>query len=306
MVAILMWVGAVLLGIGSLAFFAFGKLAVTIGSGGPMSQLFSDMGTFGAAIFLALAAGYVLLAICVVRLVHWARVATIVLLWVGLGLAAVGIFVSLPHPKITVLAWQLFVIAVDLSILRYLTRPQVKKVFDEHERHFETRVQTQKVRGQGEPATTVIHELSREASLELLTRAHFGRLACSRDGQPYVVPTYFAYNENCLYSFSTVGQKIEWMRANPLVCVEVEEVKNSRQWASVVVLGRFEELPDGEEWRGARELAHELLQRKALWWEPGYAKTILHGEPRPLKPVFYRIHVVTITGHRASSNPDNT
>jgi nitroimidazol reductase NimA-like FMN-containing flavoprotein (pyridoxamine 5'-phosphate oxidase superfamily) len=69
------------------------------------------------------------------------------------------------------------------------------------------------------------------------------------------VPVYFVYEKDSLYSFSTVGQKIEWMRANPLVCVEVDEVVNPQQWVSVVVFGRYEELLDAPEWQGAREVA---------------------------------------------------
>jgi uncharacterized protein len=146
----------------------------------------------------------------------------------------------------------------------------------------------------------LIQELTRQESLELLARAHLGRLACTQGGRPYVVPVYFAYDHDYLYSFSTVGQKIEWMRANPLVCVEVDEVVSQEQWASVIVFGRYEELPDIPEWQGTRILAHTLLKRKAVWWEPAYVKTILHGTPRPLVPVFYRIHGLQITGHRAT------
>ncbi len=144
-----------------------------------------------------------------------------------------------------------------------------------------------------------IRELTRQASLDFLARTHLGRLACTQAGQPYVVPIYFSYNNNCLYSFSTLGQKIDWMRANPLVCVQADEVVNPEEWTSIIVFGRFEELPDVPAWRGERSLAHDLLQRKAMWWEPGYAKTIVHGTERPLVPVFYRIHVTQITGHRA-------
>jgi nitroimidazol reductase NimA-like FMN-containing flavoprotein (pyridoxamine 5'-phosphate oxidase superfamily) len=117
------------------------------------------------------------------------------------------------------------------------------------------------------------------------------------------VPVYFAYDNGYLYSFSTVGQKIEWMRANPLVCVETDEVESPEQWVSVVVSGRYEELPDTPEWQGARALAHTLLKRNAVWWEPAYVKTILHGTQRPLVPVFYRIHGLQITGHRATPEP---
>jgi nitroimidazol reductase NimA-like FMN-containing flavoprotein (pyridoxamine 5'-phosphate oxidase superfamily) len=149
----------------------------------------------------------------------------------------------------------------------------------------------------------LIQELSRQASLELLARMRLGRLACAQGTQPYVVPFYFAYHDDCLYSFSTIGQKIEWMRANPLVCVEADEVASPEQWASVVVFGRYEELPDTPEWQSARTVAHTLLKRSAVWWEPAYVKTVLHGTPRPLVPVFYRIHIVRITGHSATPEP---
>ena len=146
----------------------------------------------------------------------------------------------------------------------------------------------------------LIQELTRQASLDLLARTRLGRLACAQEAQPYVVPFYFVCDDGFLYSFSTVGQKIEWMRANPLVCVEADEVVNPEQWMSVIVFGRYEELLDTSEYQGVRAFAHALLKRHAVWWEPGYAKTILHGTQRPLVPVFYRIHGRQITGLHAT------
>jgi nitroimidazol reductase NimA-like FMN-containing flavoprotein (pyridoxamine 5'-phosphate oxidase superfamily) len=149
----------------------------------------------------------------------------------------------------------------------------------------------------------LIQELSIQASLDLLARTRLGRLACAQGPQPYVVPCYFVYDANYLYSFSTVGQKIEWMRANPLVCVEADEVVSPQQWMSVVVFGRYEELPDTSEWQLEREFAYKLLQQYAMWWEPGYVKTILRGTERQLMPIFYRVYVDRISGHRASIEP---
>ena len=57
----------------------------------------------------------------------------------------------------------------------------------------------------------LIQELTKEDNLNLVIHMHFGRLGCTRGTQPYVVPFYFAYADNYLYSFATVGQKIEWM-----------------------------------------------------------------------------------------------
>jgi nitroimidazol reductase NimA-like FMN-containing flavoprotein (pyridoxamine 5'-phosphate oxidase superfamily) len=73
-----------------------------------------------------------------------------------------------------------------------------------------------------------------------------------------------------------------------------------QQWVSVIVFGRYEELPDTPEYQGARAVAHKLLQKTAMWWEPAYVESIHDGTPRALVPVFYRIHIVRITGHRAT------
>ncbi len=149
----------------------------------------------------------------------------------------------------------------------------------------------------------LIEELTRQASLDLLASTRLGRLACAHGLRPYVVPFYFAYQHNYLYSFSTVGQKIEWMRANPLVCVEADEVVSPHKWVSVIVFGRYEELPDTPESQPAREFAWKLLQQHALWWEPGYAKTTLDVTERLLEPIFYRILITRITGRRATLEP---
>ena len=148
----------------------------------------------------------------------------------------------------------------------------------------------------------MIHEMSREECHRVLAGAKLARLGCAHENQPYVVPVYLAFHEEsrCFYGFTTPGQKVEWMRANPLVSVEADQIEGTEQWVSVVVTGRYEELPDTPEWAGERQLASELLQKNAMWWEPGFAKTILQHKERPLDPVFYRIYVAEITGHRAA------
>ncbi|TGV54549.1 pyridoxamine 5'-phosphate oxidase family protein, partial [Mesorhizobium sp. M2D.F.Ca.ET.160.01.1.1] len=68
-----------------------------------------------------------------------------------------------------------------------------------------------------------IRTLSALECTKILTANRFGHLACAKDGQPYVVPFYFAHADNHLYAFSMPGKKIDWMRSNPLVSVQVEE-----------------------------------------------------------------------------------
>ncbi len=88
-----------------------------------------------------------------------------------------------------------------------------------------------------------IQKMTEAECLSILTRTRLGRLACAHENQPYIVPIYFAYEQPYLYAFTTPGQKVEWMRYNPLVCLEVDEVEDSEHWTSVVIFGRYEELP---------------------------------------------------------------
>jgi uncharacterized protein len=151
-----------------------------------------------------------------------------------------------------------------------------------------------------------IQELDREKSLELLTHLRLGRTACAQAAQPYVVPFYFAYDEGYLYSFSTVGQKISWMRANPLVFVQTDEIVRLEERASLVIFGRYQELPDTPELKMERDLAYSLLQRERIWWEPGYSKTIVQGAERPMLPVYFRIQIDQIAGHHMAPEPGVT
>lgn len=146
----------------------------------------------------------------------------------------------------------------------------------------------------------IIRELPRQASIEVLTRVHLGRLACARTNQPYVFPIFYAYHHTGLYCASTIGKKIEWMRENPLVALEVDEIHSSQNWESVVVAGCYEELTDTPDMRDERQLAWSLLQKPGLWWEPGYVRTVLGGAERPLIPLYFRIRIEGISGHRAT------
>lgn len=149
----------------------------------------------------------------------------------------------------------------------------------------------------------IIHEMTREECHECLRETNFGRLGCARDSQPYVVPIHFAFDGKHLYCFSTVGQKIEWMRENPLVCIEVDEGANQLHWKSVVVLGKYEELCDVPSFVNTREYALKLLQKHAVWWQPAYVATEHRGSRDALTPVFYRIQITQVTGHRGT--PDS-
>jgi len=147
-----------------------------------------------------------------------------------------------------------------------------------------------------------ILELTTTECIEILTRLKFGRLGCSRSNQPYIVPFNFAYHERHLYSVATLGQKIEWMRTNPLVCVEADEIVDHVHWTSVVVQGRYEECMDTPGGGAENDLAYTLLQQQATWWEPASVKRAHPGAVEQVTPTYYRIHIDRVTGR--SAKPD--
>jgi nitroimidazol reductase NimA-like FMN-containing flavoprotein (pyridoxamine 5'-phosphate oxidase superfamily) len=146
----------------------------------------------------------------------------------------------------------------------------------------------------------LIHELSADECLEVLRRTTLGRLACSHHDQPYVVPVHFSYDadRHCLYGFSTVGQKIEWMRDNPKVCVEIEDIENKDWWATVLAFGRYEEVGDAPEEAAVRQRVWELFQQRSEWWLPATAK--VGGARERHNTVVYGIQIDRVTGRRST------
>ncbi|MDK2834552.1 MAG: uncharacterized protein PWP63_1639 [Methanolobus sp.] len=66
-----------------------------------------------------------------------------------------------------------------------------------------------------------IHDASLLQSV--LDEAPVCRLGLCRDNVPYVVPMNFAYRDNTIYLHAAPeGKKLDMIRANPLVCFEVE------------------------------------------------------------------------------------
>ncbi len=145
----------------------------------------------------------------------------------------------------------------------------------------------------------IIRELSRKECSEALNASSFGRLGCARENQPYVVPIFFATDDDFIYSFAIPGQKIDWMRVNPKVCLEVDNQSSGNDWTSVIVFGQFTELVDTDE----RQRAHGLLQARPMWWEPGASSAVGRDDTAGYTPIFYSISKTSMTGYRYSSSP---
>jgi nitroimidazol reductase NimA-like FMN-containing flavoprotein (pyridoxamine 5'-phosphate oxidase superfamily) len=87
-----------------------------------------------------------------------------------------------------------------------------------------------------------------------LGRSKIGRIGCSANDRPYVVPITYAYLDGCVYAYSTLGRKIRIMREQPRVCFEVEEIDGPSSWRSVIADGEYEEVAEGPARREALTL----------------------------------------------------
>jgi len=145
-----------------------------------------------------------------------------------------------------------------------------------------------------------IHELNDSECREILSRASMARLGCSLNDQPYVVPVGIAYEENEIYVFSTQGQKIKWMRSNPKVCVQVDEIRAQSDWASVIANGEYQELPEPQ-FEQERAHARRLMQQRHHWWLNAMAERRIHLRDEEIRPLFFRIRISSVTGLRATA-----
>lgn len=141
----------------------------------------------------------------------------------------------------------------------------------------------------------LVRELTTPECHDVLKRASIARLACARDNQPYVVPVHVYFDGDWLYSFAMLGQKIAWMRENPRVCVQVDEIVDRTQWATVIAFGTYEELLHMPSQETERQRARELFQSAPEWWQP--AASTPRREVR--MAMVYRIRIGSLTGRRA-------
>ena len=92
----------------------------------------------------------------------------------------------------------------------------------------------------------VIRELPADDIECLLRDSLIARIACCAhdDERPYLVPIAYGYDGESLLLHSGPGRKIDIMRRQPLVSVEVDEGEEPDRWRSVVVEGTYEEVDD--------------------------------------------------------------
>lgn len=143
----------------------------------------------------------------------------------------------------------------------------------------------------------IVREMREADCYDVVNKQFIARLACCANDQPYVVPVQYVASGGLIYSFSMPGRKIDNMRDNPKVCLQVDELQDQRHWKSVIIEGRYHELFTADD----RQQAWEILQQRSDWWEPGALK------PTPANAIvgrsphlFYTISIDRMSGRQTA------
>ena len=132
--------------------------------------------------------------------------------------------------------------------------------------------------------------LSEDRARALLSERRVGRLGCVDNGEPYVVPINYVFDDGTIYSHSLPGRKIDALRAHPRACLQVDEIEDDFNWRSVLAYGDFEEirLPDDR-----RAVLRKLLERFPLLTP---VESVMAQDASALDSIAFRIRIDHITG----------
>lgn len=133
-----------------------------------------------------------------------------------------------------------------------------------------------------------IDKLSPEEATEVLTQGTLGRLGCIADGEPYVVPVHYFFDGESIIIHSLTGKKITALRANPRACLQVDDIRDSYHWRSVIAYGNYDEISDER----LRELALAELFRRMPHLTPVESKMTKGMN----QTIVFRLRVDQLTG----------
>lgn len=89
----------------------------------------------------------------------------------------------------------------------------------------------------------MIKKLNEIEAQKLLNEQKFGHLGCTLEtGEPYVVPVNYLFQDDKIYIHSLPGKKLDALRTNPKICLQVEKIADALKWQSVIVFGEFQEV----------------------------------------------------------------
>jgi nitroimidazol reductase NimA-like FMN-containing flavoprotein (pyridoxamine 5'-phosphate oxidase superfamily) len=135
-------------------------------------------------------------------------------------------------------------------------------------------------------------DLTSDASRALLERHHVGRIAFSYRDRVDIQPMHYVFKDNWVYGRTSRGSKFATLVHNPWCAFEVDEIRGTFDWDSVVVKGYLElldpELASPDAYSRGLELMREIVPQ-----------TFRDHDPVPQRSILFRIHASEVTGRCA-------
>ena len=145
-------------------------------------------------------------------------------------------------------------------------------------------------------------DLTTSAIERVLRNNYLGHLAYLWQGKPHVIPItyYFDPADNTIISYTSEGHKIDAMRKNNSVTVQVEEIQSMFNWESAMVHGTFEEL-EGDIAKqklhsfieGVKSIIRRKERREVEFINEFSSKLYERGNP-----IVYQVKILEISGKR--------
>ena len=147
----------------------------------------------------------------------------------------------------------------------------------------------------------MLTELTEKECEQVLQSQHYGHLGCSDDGEPYVVPVTYLFRNGAVFGQTEEGKKIDIMRKNPRVCMQVEHIRTGFDWESVQCFGRFGEVTDAKEAHAVSLLLAEQFgditkKERVVPVSPPIKDTNIPDSRKMSGSVVYRITIERMTG----------
>lgn len=111
-----------------------------------------------------------------------------------------------------------------------------------------------------------IPKLSREEYDALIKRQYVSRIAFIGPNNPYIAPFMYVFDGKFIYFLSTrYGRKMELVKANPQVSVEIEEyTPDLSKFQFVSLQGFLEEVTDPARSLSVRQMFVEMVEKNQL------------------------------------------
>lgn len=144
----------------------------------------------------------------------------------------------------------------------------------------------------------MLGKLNEQQMINILASQAIGRLACTDGKLPYVIPVTYCYDGKYIFGQTNEGMKLKILRKNPNVCFEVDRMTDMRNWQTVIITGKFEELK-GHDSEKAREILFDRvfpLSTSSTVHAHEHEVTSKVDDKNRVKVVMYRIRITKKTG----------